>query len=225
MEKILSKITEANEELSTFLKKLKEENLKLLENTEKASNAYSADIIIRKKKIEEQIAGLKERKREISDTLEDIKLLFMNATTEGDTEGIQKLQKQMADLKAEETNVDAQIEFLYTTPITGNQELFDIASELNDKLRKNSDDFRIVYKSLIKIAEYWQNVWAKLYDEFLWTNNPGAFSSEYAKILEYHRNCGKCIEKPVENNAESEPINMETNCYIFGQEPQCDENK
>ena len=138
MEKILSNITKANEELDAFLTKIKEDNLKLLEAVISASNAYSADIKMREKKIKQQIEDLEERKQTISNTLENMRPHFVNATTAGDTDKIEELQKHMADLKAEEAAINTQIEFLYTTPITGNQELFDAATELNNKLKKTA---------------------------------------------------------------------------------------
>ena len=222
MEKILSNITKADEELDAFLTKIKEDNLKLLESVVNASNAYSADLKLREKKIKEQIADLEERKQAISNTLEDMRPYFVNATTAGDTDKIEELQKHMEDLKAEEAALNTQIEFLYTTPITGNQELFDIATELNNKLKKNSEDFRAVYRSLIKIAKHQQRAWEKLYEEFLYNDNPGAFSNEYSKISEYHNNAAKCVEKSDKKAAtpKSEPINIETNRYTFGEDPE-----
>ena len=75
---------------------------------------------------------------------------------------------------------------------------------------------------MIKIADYWQRKWEKLYEEFLYNNNPGAFSAEYSKISEYHNNAGKCIEKSNKKTVtpESEPINIETNRYTFGEDPE-----
>ena len=219
---IISKINVLIDELTAYVATVRTNNEPLCQEVDNASNAYFADVTVRENRIKEQIADLKNRKQAISNTLEDMRPHFVNATTEGDKDKIEELQKHMADLKAEEAALNTQIEFLYTTPITGNQELFNAATELNNKLKKNSEDFRVVYRSLIKIAEYWQRVWEKLYEEFLYNDNPGAFSDEYSKILEYHNNAGKCIEKSDKKavTPNSEPINLETNRYTFGKDPE-----
>lgn len=225
MENILKKITESNEELNTFLKKLKADNLNLLDAVSKACNAYSADIKIREKRIKEQIADLEDKKQKLTDAVEAMRPQFVNATASGNAENIKVLQKHMADLKTEESALDTQIEFLYSTPITGNQDLFDTATELNDKLKQSSNDLKMIYKSLIKVAEHWKDAWENLYEEFLYSK-PGALSNEYNKISDYHNTVGKCVEKTDNKTGDSkiEPESIETGRYTFGELPDKENN-
>lgn len=210
---IISKINVLIDELTSYVATVRTNNEPLCQEVDNASNAYFADVTVRENRIKDQIADLQKRKQAILDTLEDMRPHFVNATAEGDAEKIKKLQEQMADLKAEETAIDTQIEFLYNTPIIGSQELFDIAKNLNEKLNDSNQHLEKVCGTTAEMAAQQMDKWEKIHSATKtgWYGpmgvikiNCGQTSKIFEKVKEYHRS-GKCIEKPVENADISKP--------------------
>ena len=128
--------------------------------------------------------------------------------------------RNMLTERAQEAAIDTQIEFLYTTPITGNNELFDIATDIANKFDADIKLVDEAYAKLLEISKEQMKIWEKLYDKAFYHNKFDT-CREYERACEYHNGPGKCVERPKEesSNIKSEPINMETGRYIFGQDP------
>ncbi len=220
IENVLLKIGTLNEELYTLLAALTENNSGLKKEVSVASNAYFADITVRENKIKGQVETLEMQKEKIFETLEKIRPALVEATTTGNEQQLKEIQEKMAELKAQEAAIDTQIEFLYTTPITGSNELFNIATDLNSKFDADTKLIDTAYSKLLEISKEQMKIWEKLYDRAFY-HNKFATCREYERVCEYHNGPGKCVERPKEEsvNMKSEPINMETGRYVFGQDP------
>ena len=164
IENVLLKIGTLNEELYTLLAALTENNSGLKKEVSVASNAYFADITVRENKIKGQVETLEMQKEKIFETLEKIRPALVEATTTGNDQQLKEIQEKMAELKAQEAAIDTQIEFLYTTPITGSNELFSIATDLNSKFDADTKLIDTAYSKLLEISKEQMKIWEKIYD-------------------------------------------------------------
>ena len=218
IEEILEKLHASNKEIETFISKHKELRREMVRRREEASKAYLADIQIGKDKIKEQIKSFEQQKAEINTSLKNMRPLLVTATTSGNAEEIKKIQEKMADLKAQEAAIDTQIEFLYTTPIPGSDELFNIVEELQGQIEEIENTFSkaygIIYSSADEQIKLWEEIKHNysLYDKHL-------MFADYKNAKRYHEGEGESIERPKDEASKAAPINMETNRYIFGQYP------
>ena len=217
---VFLKVNAIAEEIEALFTELNENNQGLKKELATASNAYFADITVRESKIKGQLETLEMQKEKIFETLEKIRPALVEATTAGNEQQLKEIQEKMAELKAQEAAIDTQIEFLYTTPITGNNELFDIATDIANKFDADIKLVDEAYAKLLEISKEQMKIWEKLYDKAFYHNKFDT-CREYERACEYHNGPGKCVERPKEesSNIKSEPINMETGRYIFGQDP------
>lgn len=222
IEKLFSKMDNLTQELKSYIDTSKKSNKDLCCEVDNASKAYFADIEIRKSNINSQIKDLEKQKDKILASIENIRPLLMEATVSGDAERIKKIQNKMTELKANEAALDAQIEFLYTTPIPGNNELFEIAKGLNDTLEANSRSYYNICEKTSVLAEEQMKIWGKIQEstKTMWYNplvgyrkqNNGKYSREFEKASEYHRRKGECIEKSktVNSNGDNTPHSIQS---------------
>lgn len=206
IENVLLKINALAQELKSYIKTLEKSNEDLCCEVAKASKAYFADIEIRKNNINNQIKALEMQKYETFTSIEGIRPLIMEATASGDAERIKELQSKLTELKAHDATLDAQIEFLYTTPIPDNNELFEIAKGLNDTLESNSQSYHGICKKTSALAKEQVKIWEEIQKmtETMWYSplvgyreqNTGKHSREFEKVAEYHCGKGECVERP-----------------------------
>lgn len=222
IENLFSKIDNLTRELKSYIETLKKSNEDLCCEVDKASKAYFADIEIRKNNINNQIKALEMQKDETFASIEGIRPLLMEATASGNAERIKELQSKLTELKAHEAALDAQIEFLYTTPIPGNNELFEIAKGLNDTLEANGQGYHSICKKTSALAkeqvEIWQEIQKKT--ETTWYSpvvgfreqNTGKHSREFELVAEYHFGKGKCVDRSqaVYSNGDNSPYSVQS---------------
>lgn len=239
IENLFSKIDNLTRELKSYIETLKKSNEDLCCEVDKASKAYFADIEIRKNNINNQIKALEMQKDVTFASIEGIRPLLMEATASGNVERIKELQSKMTELKANEAALDAQIEFLYTTPIPGNNELFEIAKGLNDTLEANGQGYHSICKKTSALAkeqvEIWQEIQKKT--ETTWYSpvvgfrekNDGKHSREFEKVAEYHCGKGECVERPqvANSNGDNTPYSVQSpsNTLIWGEPDYTEKSK
>lgn len=236
IENLFSKIDNLTQELKSYIETLKKGNADLCCEVDKASKAYFADIEIRKNNTNNQIKALEIQKDETFASIENIRPLLMEATASGNEERIKELQSKLTELKAHEAALDAQIEFLYTTPIPGNNELFEIAKGLNDSLESNSQNYHSICKKTSALSKEHVKIWEEIQKETetMWYSplvgyreqNTGKHSRDFEKAAEYHCGKGKCVERPQAGNFKSDnapySVQSPSNTLVWG-EPDCTE--
>lgn len=214
IENIFSKIDNLTQELKSYIEKLKKSNENLWHEVENASNAYFDDVAVRKNKIKAQIEILEMQKNDIVANLASFRPSLVEATIAGDEQKLNDIQSKMAELQAQEAAINTQIEFLYETPITGSNTLFDIAKELNDKLEESGRQVYNVCHKIEELAKEQIKVWKKIESdtETLWCSpwgaierNRGKESKEFKKITEYHCGMGESIERHKESDCSEKP--------------------
>lgn len=222
IENLFSKIDNLTQELKSYIETLKKSNEDLCCKVDKASKAYFADIEIRKNNINNQINALEMQKDETFASIEGIRPLLMEATASGNVERIKELQSKMTELKAKEAALDAQIEFLYTTPIPGNNKLFEIAKGLNDTLEANSQSYHSICKKTSALAKEHVEIWQEIQKmtETTWYSpvvgfrekNTGKHSREFELVSEYHFGKGKCVDRPqaANSNGDNSPYSVQS---------------
>lgn len=239
IENLFSKIDNLTQEIKSYIETLEKSNKDLCCEVDKASKAYFADIEVRKNNINNQIKALEMQKDEIFASIESVRPLLMEATASGNVKRIRELQSKMTELKANEAALDAQIEFLYTTPIPGNNELFEIAKGLNDALEANGQGYHSICKKTSALAkeqvEIWQEIQKKT--ETTWYSpvvgfrekNDGKHSREFEKVAEYHCGKGECVERPqaANSNGDNAPYSVQSpsNTLIWGEPDYTEKSK
>ena len=239
IENLFSKIDNLTQEIKSYIETLEKSNKDLCCEVDKASKAYFADIEVRKNNINNQIKALEMQKDEIFASIESVRPLLMEATASGNVKRIRELQSKMTELKANEAALDAQIEFLYTTPIPGNNELFEIAKGLNDALEANGQGYHSICKKTSALAkeqvEIWQEIQKKT--ETTWYSpvvgfrekNDGKHSREFEKVAEYHCGKGECVEMPqaANSNGDNAPYSVQSpsNTLIWGEPDYTEKSK
>lgn len=222
IENLFSKIDNLTQGLKSYIEALEKSNKVLCCEVDNASKAYFADIEIRKNNINNQIKALEMQKDETFASIESIRPLLMEATVSGNAEKVKELQSKMTELKAKEAALDVQIEFLYTTPIPGNNELFEIAKDLNDTLEANSQSYHGICKKTSALAKEQVKIWEDIQKttETMWYNplvgyreqNTGKHSREFEKAAEYHFGKGKCADRPqaANSNGDNSPYSVQS---------------
>ena len=231
IENLFSKIDKLTQELKSYIETLEKSNEDLCCEVDKASKAYFADIEIRKNNINNQIKALEMQKDETFASIKSIRPLLMEATASGNEEKIKELQSKLTELKANEAALDAQIEIFYTTPIPGNNELFEIAKGLNDTLEANSQSYHGICKKTSALAKEQAKIWQEIQKktETTWYSplvgfrekNDGKHSREFEQAAEYHCGKGKCVERPqtANSNGNNGPYSVQSpsNTLIWGE--------
>lgn len=232
IENLFSKIDALTQELKSYIEALEKSNKDLCCDVDNASKAYFADIEIRKNNINNKIKALEIQKDETFASIESIRPLLMEATASGDAERIKELQSKLTELKAHEAALDAQIEFLYSTQIPGNNELYEIAKGLNDTLEADSQSYHGICKKTSALAKEQVGIWGKIQEktETTWYSpvygfrekNVGKHSREFEAVAEYHCGKGKCVERPqaANSNADNAPYSVQSpSNTLFYREP------
>lgn len=208
---ILLKIEEATNALTEYLNEIKQNNESLWHNVAIASKAYQEDADLRKEKVEEQIKALELQKKEILLKAEALRSDVVKAAASGNTEKIIHIQNEITALKAHESAIDTQIDFLYTTPIKGDDKLYDIAKNLNDDLEADNKNCKKAY-SLYETAEKHISFWQKIKDGSFY--NGGHYSTEFTKIKNLH-NDGECVDRPhIDEGSQNLNKNIETSRVV-----------
>ncbi len=203
--------------IAAILSKLKEERQAAAVETQKAVDAYFADVAKRETALKEKVNELNGQKEALASKIKSMEPMLVNATISGDSEALTKVQGVIADIEAQKAAVAAQIELLCNACVPGSKELLD-AVEAKEKTLGEVCAVEFTIQQQIKaIAEHEHNVWGKILHDLLYAGTSGC----NAYKAHEHFSCGGNPVKiePKEPEGEFPGTNLCTGSYRFGGAP------
>ena len=129
---------------------------------EAACRDYFADVELRKERLEERIASLREQADALTADAEQVKPALIRASVEGDDRALLTIQKQLANTEAQRAAISAQIEMLTDAATPGNEDLYDAALEKNNLLEESIFALESVEGVMREFAATQIDAWGKV---------------------------------------------------------------
>lgn len=193
--KIFETIDNAHKELEAIFEELAEGEKEIKKSIEEACNAYKADVTSKKSKVKEQIKEYENQKDIAEKAIALLQPKLLKAITTSNEDEKVSIQTRIEELKAKEAALNTQIEMLSSAMITGDNELYRIAKELDDKMLEYGDTYDDVLVDAYTFANQQVDLWekkSKKYDLNPYTVmgfNPRTHCKSYIdKIEEIHNN-------------------------------------
>lgn len=214
---IISKIEKLENELTKAMDERKEQNVRIYTDTEKDAKAYFDDVEKKEHKIKERVSTLEAKKKEVSASINSLKPQLVSATASGNEAEFKNIQKQLAEMKANELAIAEQINMLETAEINGEESLYKAVSENHDKLLDDSGALSELWDKINNFSDKQKDFWESIEQKtksfigpLCLTVNPGKESKTAQQVENHYNKKGDVI-----NSNETERIPDARNIETF----------
>ena len=144
---------------------LRQENQKITAEAQAAYNAYFADVRQREARIRQRGEALGQERGILSEKILAMRPALVAATVEGDTDMVNRIQSDMADIEAQKATLTTQIELLSEAQVPGSKELFQAADSKLKELRAANERYRAAVGAIHDFAREQLELWERIEDD------------------------------------------------------------